>query len=235
MSAINSTRLWWNGRKLVGKYSLLLLAAALLIIPLTQLSVGSLLQPVFDQIERQGVRDQKARVNHALSEFETSLQNATLDYAVWDDMYKYVQAPNPGFEHQTLSPISHMNNAIDYRGIVRMDGTVIWSSAVDLSKVELLPAESEAMKSVLVEPGFLRRALAEKKTITYVQAKRGIYLLTTARIIKSDESGSPRGFVVNGVLLNKKSLSDTLQVGVTLGAAPTGQAAAQILAASGHD
>ncbi|MFM2098679.1 MAG: hypothetical protein RLZZ366_218 [Pseudomonadota bacterium] len=231
---LNSLRLWWNGRKLVGKYSLLLLAAALLIIPLTQLAVGGLLRPVFDQIERLAVRDQKARVNHALGEFQTSLQNATLDYAVWDDMYAYAQTPNPGFEHQTLSPISHMNNAIDYRGIVRMDGTVLWSSAVDLGRVELLPAESEAMKSVLTEPRFLRRAFGEKKTITYVQAKRGIYLLTTARIIKSDESGAPRGFVVNGVLLNKRSLSETLQVSVTLGAAPEGEAAAMMIAAPGH-
>jgi signal transduction histidine kinase len=231
---LNSLRLWWNGRKLVSKYSLLLLAAALLIIPLTQLAVGGSLQPVFDQIEQQDVRDQKARVKHALSEFETSLQNATLDYAVWDDMYAYVQHPNLGFEHQTLMPISQMNNAIDYRGIVRANGEVIWSSEVDLVKVERLPIESAAMKSVLTEPAFLRRALAVKKTITYVQAKRGLYLLTTARIIKSDESGAPRGFVVNGVLLNKKSLSETLQVSVALGAAPRGQAAAAMIAAPDH-
>ncbi len=231
---MNSARLWWNGRKLVGKYSLLLLAAALLIIPLTQLALGELLQPVFNQIEQQGVRDQKARVNHALSEFETSLQNATLDYAVWDDMYAYAEHPNPNFEHQTLMPISQMNNAIDYRGIVRANGDVIWSSEIDLAKIERLPVESEAMKLVLTEAGFLRRALAEKKTITYVRAKRGIYLLTTARIIKSDESGAPRGFVVNGVLLKKKMLSEALQVSVTLGAPPKDHDAAAIAAAPGH-
>jgi two-component system, OmpR family, sensor kinase len=225
---------WWNNRKLVGKHSLLLLSAALLITPVTQFALGALLQPAFERIEKQGVQDQKARVKHALSEFETSLQNATLDYAVWDDMYDYAEDRNPGFEHETLSPISHMNNAIDYRGIVRMDGTVIWSSEVDLSKVKLLPAESEAMKAVLTESAFFQRATTEKKTITYVRAKRGVYLLTTALIVKSDESGAPRGFIVNGVLLNKKSLSDTLQVNVTLNLAPSTDAAAAVIDAPGN-
>lgn len=215
MIMLNPTRQWWLGRKLVGKHSLLL-AAALLIIPITQLALNGLLQPVFEQIEQQGVRDQEARVKHALREFETSLQNATLDYAVWDDMYDYAQDRNPAFEAETLSPVSHVNNAIDYRGIVQMDGTVIWSSAVDLNKVAGLPEESEAMKAVLSEPDFFERAQSQNKTITYVQSPRGVYLLTTARIIKSDESGAPRGFMVNGVLLDEKSLSETLQVGVTL-------------------
>jgi signal transduction histidine kinase len=212
----------------------LLLAAALLITPVTQFALGALLQPAFERIEKQGVQDQKARVKHALSEFETSLQNATLDYAVWDDMYDYAEDRNPGFEHETLSPISHMNNAIDYRGIVRMDGTVIWSSEVDLNNVKLLPAESEAMKAVLTEAAFFQRATTEKKTITYVRAKRGVYLLTTALIVKSDESGAPRGFIVNGVLLSKKSLSDTLQVNVTLNLAPSTDTAAAVIDAPGN-
>jgi signal transduction histidine kinase len=231
---LNLMRQWWHARNLVGKHSLLLLAAALLIIPLTQLALNRLIQPVFDQIEQQGVRDQEARVKHALREFESSLQNATLDYAVWDDMYDYAQDRNHAFELETLSPVSHVNNAIDYRGIVQMDGTVIWSSAVDLNKVALLAQESEAMKAVLREPGFLGRALNQNKTITYVQARRGVYLLTTARIIKSDESGAPRGFMVNGILLDRKSLSDALQVGVTLHMTPDAATAAAVAAAPGN-
>jgi signal transduction histidine kinase len=225
---------WWRGRKLVGKHSLLLLAAAVLILPLTHLAVTGLLQPVFEAIEQQGVQDQKARVNHALREFETSLQNATLDYAVWDDMYDYAQTRDPALESETLSPVSHVNNAIDYRGIVSANGTVIWSSAVDLGLVKVLPVESEAMKAVLLVPGFSKRAQQERKTITYVRAKRGIYLLTSARITKSDETGAPRGFIVNGILLNKKSLSDALQVDVTLNTVPSKAVAQTINQARDH-
>jgi signal transduction histidine kinase len=227
-------RQWWHARNLVGKHSFLLLAAALFIIPVTQLALNELLQPVFNRIEQQGVRDQEARVKHALRELESSLQNATLDYAVWDDMYDYAQDRDHAFELETLSPVSHVNNAIDYRGIVQMDGTVIWSSAVDLNKVAVLAEESEAMKAVLREPDFLARARNQTKTITYVQNRRGVYLLTTARIIKSDESGAPRGFMVNGILLDEKSLSDALQVGVTLRMTPDAASAAAIAAAPGN-
>ncbi len=212
---------WWRNRKLVGKHSFLLLAAAVLILPITHLVVTGLLLPVFNSIEQQGVQDQKARANHALREFEKSLQNATLDYAVWDDMYDYAQTHDATLESETLSPVSHVNNAIDYRGIVSEKGEILWSSAVDLNTVQDLPAESERMKSVLLEPNFVKQAQKERKAITYVRAKRGIYLLTSARIMKSDETGLPRGFIVNGILLNKKSLRDALQVDVSLNTAPS--------------
>jgi signal transduction histidine kinase len=233
MKMLNPTRQWWYGRKLVGKHSILL-AAAFVIIPITQLALNGLLLPVFVQIEQQGVRDQEARVKHALGEFESSLQTATLDYAVWDDMYDYAQDRNPAFEAETLTPVGQAISAIDYRGIVQMDGTVIWSTAIDLSKVAVLNDESEAMKAVLREPDFFERARSQEKTITYVQSGRGVYLLTTARIIKSDESGAPRGFIVYGVLLDEKSLSATLQVGVTLQKVQDAATTAAIVGAPGN-
>ncbi len=234
MNITETAKDWWHERKLVGKYSLLLAGAALLIIPTTQVALDSLMTPVFESIERSGIDDQKARVKHALAEFETSLQNATLDYAVWDDMYDYAQDRNHAFELETLSPVSHVNNGIDYRGIVQMDGTVIWSSAVDLEKMATLPAESEGMKAVLTEPSFFKRASASKTTISYVKAKRGIYLLTTAQIIKSDESGAPKGLMVNGILLSEKSLSETLQVAAKLNQKLNAAQTAAIASAKGQ-
>jgi signal transduction histidine kinase len=208
--------LWWNGRKLVGKHAALLAIVALLSGPLAYFALGFLLQPAFDSIEQQQVSDQKARVQHSLREMEQRLLNATLDYAVWDDMYDYARTPDKAFEAETLSPVSHINNAIDYRGIVDGKGNVIWSSAVDLASSEPIASESEAMKQMVSDTVFAANANSERSTISYVKTPRGIYLLVTGRIIKSDESGEPRGFMVNGRLLKEKALSEALQVKVKL-------------------
>jgi signal transduction histidine kinase len=207
---------WWQDRDLVGKHSVLLLAAALLTLPFAFVVMGSLLQPAFDKIEMQSVADQKGRVSHALREFEKTLQNATSDYAVWDDMYAYAGSGDHSFEAETLTPAAYVNNGIDYRGVVRMDGTFVWSSAVDRASVRHLSAESDAIKALIADPAFFSRARKVPKTITYVRAKRGIYLLATNKIVKSDESGDPAGILICGILLNEKSLSEALQVAVTI-------------------
>ncbi len=207
---------WWNRRRLVGKQLTLLLYALLATLPIAYFVLGGLLRPAFDHIEQQQVSDQKARISHSLREFEHRVLNATLDYAVWDDMYNYVEHPNRAFEAQTLTPVSHMNNGLDYRGIVNSSGTVVWSSAVNLKSATVMKPESEAMKAVLTDPAFLKRANAKTSTVTYRRTPQGIYLLASARIIRSDESGTPRGFIVNGILLNGKSLSEALQVSVTV-------------------
>ena len=209
-------RAWWQSRKLVSKHAVLMLAVACLTGPLAFLALYGLLQPTFDRLEKAEVAAQKARVTHALSEFEYRLEKATLDYAVWDAMYDYTQAPNRSFELETLTPVSHVNNGIDYRAIVRTDGTILWSSAVDLKTGSFLPQESEHLKSIFRNTPLSKLANTNSKTKNYVRTTRGVYLISTGQIIRSDESGIARGFLANGILLDEKSLSAALQVQVKL-------------------
>jgi signal transduction histidine kinase len=225
---------WWLARKLVGKHAILMLAATCFTGPLAFLALYALLSPAFDQIEQDEVAAQKGRTTHALSEFEDRLKKATMDYAVWDDMYDYVANKGHAFELATLTPVSHVNNGIDYRAIVRADGTIVWSSAVDLKSATFLADESEKLKAVFRDPAFFNRANTTRQTTSYVRTARGVYLISTGQIIRSDETGVPRGFLANGILLDEQSLSDALQVKVRLNydaSADTGRA---LLAAPAH-
>jgi signal transduction histidine kinase len=220
MKIAMSAMQWWSNRKLVGKYSLMLLGAALLIVPTTQIALEALLRPVFERIEQQGVEDQMARVKHTLGEFETSLQQDTSDYAVWDDMYAYAETGDKSFELETLTPEAYVNNGVDYRGVVRIDGSFVWSSAVDRDAVKELHDESDALKTAISDPLYFDRASNSPKSIAYVNGKRGIYLLASEKIVKSDSSGKQNAMLVTGILLDKKSMTETLQVGVTINRDP---------------
>ncbi|MEY2927208.1 MAG: hypothetical protein RL367_1685 [Pseudomonadota bacterium] len=234
MTITAQIRAWWLARKLVSKHAILMLAATLVTGPIALLVMSGLLQPVFGKIEQTEVASQKARVIHALAEFESGLKKATLDYAVWDDMYDYVANQNHGFELQTLTPVSHVNNGIDYRAIIRTDGTIIWSSAVDLKTATLLPAESELLKARLGDPAFFDGAKRKHETTSYIGTSRGVYLISTAQIIRSDESGTPRGLMINGILLDEKALSAALQVQVRINRSPGNQTSRSLLAAPSH-
>lgn len=229
-----SLRRWWLGRKLVGKHGALLLGATLFVGPLAFLILFSLLQPVFDRIEQAEVDAQKARFSHVLSAFELASRNLTVDYAVWDDMYDYVATPNRDFELQNLTPISQINSNIDYRAIIRADGRVLWSTAVDLKAKQAMPDESEKLKGLFGDHVLLQRANANRTTMSYVSTERGVYLLTTAQILRSDESGKPVGFHACAVRLDEKSLGAALQVTARLNRTVSPAASATLASAPFH-
>jgi sensor domain CHASE-containing protein/anti-sigma regulatory factor (Ser/Thr protein kinase) len=208
--------IWWQGRKLVSKLALLAVAIFILMIPVLYYALNAMLLPTFAAIEQQAVDDQKARVAHALSEYQTGLQNAVRDYAVWDSAYNYVAHPNKPFEVETLTPLSYQNTNIDIMAILRLDGTVLWSNVVDLKSGEILEAESALFRDRVRDRAFLEPATKTDDTMTYVRTGRGVYLLGSSRIMRSDGKGAPNGVFVKGVLLQEKTLAEALQVRVSL-------------------
>jgi signal transduction histidine kinase len=225
---------WWDRLGLVGKYSVLLGAVALAIAPAVYFTLDGLLTPAFQKIETQQVVDQQARARHALASLQEGLKSSVLDYAKWDPMYAYVISPNRALEAETMTPTSYENMGIDLMAVVRTDGKILWSDASDRATNQVLPAETKTFASLLGSGPLFEDALAHQDSAHFVKTARGVYAVHASWVRKSSGTGAIKGFLVMGILLGEKDMSEALQVKSTLDLHPTATKAARIIADKNH-
>jgi signal transduction histidine kinase len=209
---MNIIKSYWNRQRLAGKYFSMLVAATLVIAPIVYIALETLLMPTFVEIENRAAADQNARARHALDGFNEALTNAVKDYALWDPVYAYVDKPDPALENETLTPMSYQNVGVDVMAIVRFDGKVQWSNAVNRETQKVLSDETQFFATFFGQGRYFELAVKNKSTTSYVRTSRGLYVMHSTWVTKSDGSGVPRGYMAMGILLDEKAMSDALQV-----------------------
>ena len=208
-------------QRLVGKFAALFGAAGLLVAVLSFVTLQQILAPTFDAIEAQANADQQARVASSLVEFDTALQGNASDYAYWDESFEYIQRPNKSFEAESFSALGYQNQGVDYEGVVRFDGTPVWSVVRDLETGEILVEESRLITAEVANGGFAARARKQGKVSGYIRGASGrVYSIQSSWIYKGDGSGKPSGYLMMGKLLSPEVLSDALRVKVALDPQP---------------
>jgi signal transduction histidine kinase len=213
---VNIIQSFWDKQKLIGKYLSMLACAALLIAPIVYITLEYVLMPTFVAIETKASTDQNARAKYALKSFNDALTSAVKDYALWDPVYAYVDKPNTALENETLTPLSYQNVGVDVMAIVRFDGTVQWSNAVNRENLTVLRDETNFFAGYFGKGSYFDRAVKNQTTTDYVRTSRGLYAMHSTWVTKSDGSGTPRGYMAMGILLDEKAMSDALQVAAKL-------------------
>ncbi len=219
---------WWQSLRLVSKLTAIVLAVTLTVIPATFVVVSLSSQTVFLDIETKTVAAQNARALNALRLFEDGLSKNTSDYAEWDDSYNYLNTPSKGFEDSVLNPLTFANMGVDAITYVRSDGTPVFAKAVDIKSQAPLAAESAVFRDLTSKGAFFDAAKAKQKHLAYVRTQRGIYVLYSQWLRKSDGTGDVKGYVVMANLLDPQMLSDALQSDVRINMTPKGVAAQRL-------
>ncbi len=233
--SLHTSRLrWWRGQGLIGKFALILVLAGVVFVPLVYFALQLLLAPTFTRIEERVLEQHAARARHSLEAYGQTLDTSVSDYSVWDSAYDYILTGDAAFEAETLEPNAYQNMGIDVQGYIANDGLVRWSNAVEPVSGEILKHETEFFGKFFSSGAFFKAALANPSYTDFVRTERGLYLINAQHIVRSDESGPSPGFVAMGILLDAKTLSDALQVDVTLNIDPSAQDIAQLQTTDDH-
>lgn len=211
---------WWQEQKLVSRLAIMLIGAGFVMAVLSWGALRMLLLPAFSAAEMRVNDAQLQRTRVSLDALGQRLKGDALDYAVWDDAYRYMERQDPRFEAETLSPVAFQNMGVDMVAIVRMDREVMFSQVVDLAKGQAIPAEGRRFAEMLSRTQLFERFQRNETFLTYVRTSRGVYMIAGAWVRMSDGSGAVQGFLVKGELLQAGMLSDALQAATRLLPAP---------------
>lgn len=168
---------------------------------------------VQSQFERQELAEHerdRARVEANLSAIGEAMRGRVLDYARWDDSYKYFRGEYPGFiESNFSSPDWLTNYGADLAILLNDRGQMLWSRHTtpagerdgDLGLSRTLFAQVGA----LTGDAYLTGA---------VTTASGPLIFTAARATQTDGSGRPTGYVILARRLRAETLAQQTQLDI---------------------
>lgn len=174
--------------------------------------LAALITPSFSKLEHDQVRSHVERTNAALSEYAIRVETAVRDYGAWTDSFDYLAQPTRSFETDTFSILAMTNLDVNGMAYVGFDGKVVFSRWVDLDaqiEVQTLGRELDALLS---SPRVLAAARARPAHRFYARIGDRIAAVSIAQIVRTDGSGTPRGFVAMARQINSAQLSKLLQL-----------------------
>lgn len=170
----------------------------------------------FLQIETNDTQENVLRTQKSYIEQSKSIIPSARGYAVWDDMYAFVQNPDPAFlEAIDLTPEIFATHQVNLISIVDKDGKLLYLEMFDL--VTLNPLEIPSDLLLFLNKGSPILEFSNDKTeITGLILLNGKPMfIASLAALQTNFSGSPKGAVIFGRYLDEQviaNLSNTTNI-----------------------
>lgn len=206
------------GVSLDNKLILVLILVGLLSATATLAVLAGLITPSFSKLEHDQVRSHVERTNAALNEYAVRVETAVRDYGAWSESYDYLAQPTRAFEDDTFSILAMTNLDVNGMAYVGFDGKVVFSRWVDLDAHVAVETLGRDLDALLTSPRVLAAARARPASRFYARIGDRIAAVSIAQVVRTDGSGTPRGFVAMARQINSAQLSKLLQLEANLDA-----------------
>lgn len=184
------------------KVLLLIITALGSLLILLLIAARLILLPSFVELEEKEARANVERVVNALAEESSSLTALAVDYAGWDDTYRFVEDGNREYIRKNLDDPFFLKFRLNLVLLVTNQGKWTYFRCYDLEKKRSAPLP-ESLRSILV-PGnlLLTHADVDSKHESILALPEGLLLLSSLPILTSEFHGPIRGTLLLGRFLN---------------------------------
>jgi signal transduction histidine kinase len=201
----------WNRLSLGAKFNLLFGVTALVALALGGWALDRAVRPAFEQLEAKAAGDQVERARAMLASEERFALDSTLDYSIWDDSFEYVVKRDPAFELETMTEPALLNAGVNSTAYARFDGDPRLTRYIELETGKLDSRRTAAMIDFIQSPK-TRDLMQNKRRVSgFIELDGRILAIALGQVVKSDESGTPEGFVMMAKEVSSKTASAALQ------------------------
>jgi sensor domain CHASE-containing protein len=190
------------------------LAALVLIL---YLSSSTIVLRSFVRLEQTQLRGDLERVRSAVAERVGEVQRLALDWAVWDDTWRFAAGENPDYVRSNLDAPTITNLRLNLIAVVAPDGRLIDSIGFDIERSERVEPPAGTAQLLAANGPLFRLGLAGPAAGIVLLPDRTL-LVAAHPILDSARRGPCRGVLVMGRFLDGpevERLSHSLQVAFT--------------------
>ncbi|MCD4825895.1 MAG: ATP-binding protein [Phycisphaerae bacterium] len=159
----------------------------------------------FEELENAAARRNIERCARTIEREIHLLDRLCIDWAAWDDTYKFIQDQNPQYQASNLVSTSFTDNRLHLMCFVDTKGDIVWQQVWDLDSDP--PRQEDPAKvcpSGCGEPkGCFYRQFPKAKARGIVMSRRGPMMLCSQPILTSDNKGPSRGTLIFGRYLDE--------------------------------
>lgn len=179
--------------------------------------------PSFELLESNEANRHIERTEATLDEFAKRVETAVRDYGAWDDSFTYLENPTRSFEQGTFSLLALTNLDVSGMAYVRFDGKVVFSRWYNLETQVEIQSQVRAYEAVLTSKTVIGKARAQESSRFYARIGDQIAAISVARVVRTDGSGKPIGYVAMARRLDTAQLKELLQLDANLSSLDTTQ------------
>lgn len=203
-----------NSRKplsLQKKVSLTLLAVIAVFALFSRAILDTVIAPAFDDLELQAAKTNIIRANRAIDAELNNLGHLAIDWAPWDDSYRFVQGQYPAFEKSNL-PVSTLNDLeLDLMLFYNQSGDLYWGTFLVEEIVRELSSSGVFASGMPIEKQLTRHEVETDEIEGLIQTAHGPMLIASLPITHTDKSGPIVGTFIVGRLLDMTMLTQLRQ------------------------
>lgn len=165
--------------------------------------------------DRYAIEENTERVESFIRLEQKNLQLLNRDWAVWDDTYSFVRGGQKNYETNNLMDETFSNNKIQYMMYLNSQNEVVYKRGFDFENEKELDISSDFIE----EAAESIQASAGPAGTFYQSINNEAVMMTYNEILRSDESGTPAGFLIMGRVLDQayvETLSEALSIDLSL-------------------
>lgn len=158
----------------------------------------------FVDLERSEVIDTLSSAEQTLNQFHHSVGTLTSDWAHWNDAYDWLKGKRNGFVDNNLKVESIATVKVNFLAYYFMNGKPAFETAVDLDKVKTIPLPAGLKTYLTPRSAFMHHPEVTESTTGYLDLPEGIMMVSSAAVLKTDNSGPPVGTMIAGRFIRQE-------------------------------
>lgn len=166
----------------------------------------AVITPAFENLELSAAGSDLVRAEQSIRADIENLEAMTADWADWDDIYEYVSGGNPSFLRSNLNRSTLEHLGIDMLAVYAGDSKEMWGMMLvdeeeqPLRELNVLNAGNRGFNLLTAHKD------AAHKTAGIVSTGRGLMMISSRPILRSDSSGPVAGALVMAQFLDAARL-----------------------------
>ncbi|HEY3852047.1 MAG TPA: CHASE4 domain-containing protein [Steroidobacteraceae bacterium] len=178
-----------------------------------------ILMPSFAELERDDAKVSMRRIDYALDVSLDALELTAADWGNWDDVYRYVQAPDEGFVRTNITSVALKQLQVSTLMIADLEGNVVLSSGVAFGGRGGAAIDFANLKRLPDDFPWRQNLAAGKSAKGLIRTNRGLMMIAAAPVLDGTGGGAHLGMVIMGQLMTPeivRSLASRAQADLTL-------------------
>jgi PAS domain S-box-containing protein len=167
--------------------------------------------PGFAELEQQEAAKDIARCKNAIERETLHIEKISTDWAVWDDLYEYVDDGNAAFVESNFQWETLAATGIHLMYVINSEGKIVYKGAIDPSTMKMV--DMRQLPSTALPTGhYLQRFPGGAKSFSGILlTDSGPLLLASHRILTSTGEGPDRGTLLLGRFLSDEVIRELRQ------------------------
>ncbi len=172
-----------------------------------------LVLPAFVNFEKEQSLASLNRVETVLHAQLDTLTGASLEYSAWDDIYEHVQSPGeaPDYFDFLIEGDYWSDINIEIMMFLDREGRLVWGRMIDPEQSTDLLLQEHVPQQPEPDHPLLAHASTDSRIKGFINTPRGILMMGSTPILRSDRTGPIMGTVVIGRLLTAERIADIEQ------------------------